>query len=167
MSFEGILFYTLRALLFAFGLLIVYSVIQKFRNKKISIPVVLSIFYLGALIEITVIRGGINPFGIRGQWQMEPLVWTIYQLRGGLWTFLYPSLGNIIWFIPMGILLGRKFKFLSTILLAGLISFSIEFLQWVFNNGISDIDDIIFNVMGAIIGYIIYYMIINRKRSKS
>ncbi len=166
MSIEGILFYSIRALIFALGLLLVYGIIQKIRGKKISIPVVLSILYLGALMDITVIRSGINLVDSRGNWQLEPLIWTIYQLRGGLWTFLYPSLGNILWFVPMGIILGRKFKLFKTILLTGLISFSIESLQWIFNNGISDIDDIIFNITGAFVGYLLYYLIIKKKKAR-
>ena len=162
MSIEGILFYFLRALIFALGLILVYVILQKLKKEKISLPFVLTILYLGMLLNITVIRGGLDLAGTRGPWQLEPLTWTIYQLRGGLWTFLYPLLGNIFWFIPMGILLARKFKWFSTILLAGLISFSIESLQWIFNNGISDIDDIIFNIIGAFIGYLLYYIFIKK-----
>ncbi len=163
MSIEGILFYFLRALIFAFSLILVYVIVQKKKDRKISVPVVLTILYLGALMNITFIRGGIDLTGTRGPWQMEPLTWTIYQLRGGLWTFLYPFLGNVFWFIPMGILLARKYKILPTLLLAGLISFSIESLQWIFNNGISDIDDIIFNITGAFVGYLLYYMFVKKK----
>lgn len=165
MSIEGILFYFLRALIFALGLILVYIVVQKIKKEKISRPFVLTILYLGMLLNITVIRGGIDLVGTRVPWQLEPLTWTIYQLRGGLWTFLYPLLGNIFWFIPMGIILGKRFKLLPAILLAGLISFSIESLQWLFNNGISDIDDIIFNIIGAFIGYLLYYIFIKRINS--
>lgn len=164
MSLEGILKYSIRAAIFALVIMIIYLIYHKITKRKINSFSVLAIFYIGALLQITVIRSGINIFGERDPWQMEPLIWTIYQLRGGWWTFFYPLLGNIFWFIPMGIILGRKFNLWVTIILAGIISLSIEVLQWLFNNGVSDIDDIIFNVAGAIIGYLLYYIFYKRKR---
>lgn len=167
MSLEGILRYSGRAAVFALIVVVVYVIIHKITRTKISLFSVLAIFYLSALIQITVIRDGVNFAEPRGPWQMEPWTWTFYQLRGGWWTFIYPFFGNIFWFIPMGIILGKRLNFIATVLLAGLISFSIETLQWLFNNGVSDIDDIIFNIAGAAIGYIIYYVLykgkVNRK----
>lgn len=164
MSLEGILRYSVRAGIFALIVVIIYVIIHKITKTKIRYFSVLAIFYLSALLQITVIRDGINFSGSRKPWQMEPWTWTVYQLRGGWWTFIYPLFGNIFWFIPMGIILGKRFGFLVTILLAGLISLSIETLQWLFKNGVSDIDDIIFNVTGAAIGYIFYYLLVKRKR---
>lgn len=163
MSIEGILKYSGKAAVFALIVVIIYIIIHKITSTKIRYFSVLAIFYLSALIQITVIRDGINFIGERKPWQMEPWTWTFYQLRGGWWTFIYPFFGNIFWFIPMGIILGKRLGFIPTILLAGLISFSIETLQWLFNNGVSDIDDIIFNITGAGIGYIIYYLLVKRK----
>lgn len=162
MSLEGILEYTTRAAIFAAIVITIYIIWHKATGRRIRVFSVLAIFYMSALAQITFIREGISPFGIRAGWQLEPLVWTIYQLRGGWWTFFYPLLGNIFWFIPMGIVLGKRFGFFTTVLLAGLISFSIEVLQWLFNNGVSDIDDIIFNIAGAIIGYWLIYFFYKR-----
>ena len=163
MSLEGILRYSIRAAIFALVILAIYFLFHKITGRKINYFSMLAIFYLGALIQITVIRGGIELTGERDPWQMEPLIWTIYQLRGGWWTFFYPLLGNIFWFVPMGVILGRKFNLWITVLLAGLISFSIEVLQWLFRNGVSDIDDIIFNLIGAFLGYLLYYIVSKRK----
>lgn len=42
----------------------------------------------------------------------------------------------------------------QTVLVCGLLlSLGIECLQWIFGSGVSDIDDIIFNGMGALLGY--------------
>ena len=65
--------------------------------------------------------------------------------------------GNIILFVPFGILLplalGIKRK---TILFGCLASCMIEILQFVFAMGTSDIDDIILNTLGTVFGYVIY-----------
>lgn len=164
MSLEGILRYSVRAAIFALVIMIIYVIFHKITGKKIRYFSVMAIFYLSALIQITVIREGINWTRERQPWQMEPWTWTVYQLRGGWWTFIYPLFGNIFWFIPMGIILAKRFNFLITVILACLISVSIETLQWLFKNGVSDIDDIIFNTTGAAVGYIIYYLLVKRKK---
>ena len=69
---------------------------------------------------------------------------------------------NVLLFIPFGFLLcitccafGKKCN-LKTILLASfLTSISVEFLQYFFSCGKSEIDDVITNVAGAMIGYLI------------
>ncbi|WP_341517722.1 VanZ family protein [Bacillus paramobilis] len=73
--------------------------------------------------------------------------------------------GNILLFMPLGFLapiiwdIFKKFK--NTILLGLAISFSIELLQLIeslFSSWIriTDIDDVICNVIGSIVGYFIY-----------
>jgi glycopeptide antibiotics resistance protein len=81
-------------------------------------------------------------------------------------------LGNIEAFIPMGFLLPivfeklKKFKRVLGLVLLGTLS--IEALQYITGTGASDIDDVILNVLGGIIGYIIYFIatrLIHAKRS--
>lgn len=68
-------------------------------------------------------------------------------------------LGNIIIFIPLGIMLPllytplRKIKKILSLILT--ISFMVEFIQLFVGRAV-DIDDIILNTIGGIIGYIIY-----------
>ncbi len=47
----------------------------------------------------------------------------------------------------------------GTILAGGCLSVSIESLQFVLETGVSDIDDVFFNVCGTIIGFILYRII--------
>lgn len=69
---------------------------------------------------------------------------------------------NFVLLIPCGFLLPlivKKFDSFKQILLINLgISMSIELSQ-LFNNRKTDIDDIILNVLGAIIGYIVYKLV--------
>lgn len=67
--------------------------------------------------------------------------------------------GNIILFIPYGFL-GILYPKLKNIFLLLLIFFIviniIEFSQYYFKRGFADIDDIILNTLGVIVGYFIY-----------
>lgn len=76
--------------------------------------------------------------------------------------------GNILMFIPMGFYLPSLFKkqknFLIMLLTVICISTSIECIQFFTKLGTSDIDDIILNVFGAIIGYIFYFIVKGKKR---
>jgi len=65
--------------------------------------------------------------------------------------------GNIAAFVPMGFLLPIAFsrlKDFSKVLAAVLLStLSIEIFQYILAAGTSDIDDVILNVLGGVIGY--------------
>ncbi|PUB10586.1 VanZ family protein [Paenisporosarcina sp. OV554] len=68
-------------------------------------------------------------------------------------------LGNIILFTPLGFILVLKFKRLNnmmSVVLVGLLSStSIEFIQLLLPNRAFDIDDIILNTLGTMIGFLI------------
>ena len=68
-------------------------------------------------------------------------------------------LGNVVAFVPFGLLegliLGRK-NFLRTSLDGFLLSFIVEVFQLLFMVGSYDVDDLILNTAGAMLGYIIY-----------
>ena len=65
--------------------------------------------------------------------------------------------GNIILFVPFGILLPLAFETKRKTLLFGcMTSCLIEILQFVFAMGTADIDDIILNTLGTVFGYVIY-----------
>ena len=84
-----------------------------------------------------------------------------------LLDFFYNSLGNIVWFIPFGflfpIIIMKKKSFKETFLTGLIFSVTIETLQFVLATGVSDIDDVFFNVCGAMIGYGIYHVIFKTK----
>lgn len=65
--------------------------------------------------------------------------------------------GNILMFIPMGILLSIKEQRRDKVLISLMgITACIEILQYVLSRGIFDIDDIILNVVGGLIGIACY-----------
>ncbi|RYY31616.1 MAG: VanZ family protein [Chitinophagaceae bacterium] len=69
-------------------------------------------------------------------------------------------LGNIVGFIPFGILVPMLFPRLSrlfrTLMAAFLLSVAFEVLQLIFVLGSFDVDDLMLNTAGAAIGYYIY-----------
>jgi glycopeptide antibiotics resistance protein len=87
-------------------------------------------------------------------------------------------IGNIALFVPLGALLPlisqRTISARRVFSVAGTASVSIELLQyagrWVGNPRWSDVDDVIFNVAGAIAGYLLLHALLNaraRERAKA
>lgn len=73
------------------------------------------------------------------------------------WNFLTDLLGNIGLFVPMPFFLLFFFRIKEgwkAVLIAAVISGGVEITQYFFRIGIADIDDIILNVLGAIIGVV-------------
>lgn len=70
-------------------------------------------------------------------------------------------LGNVLGFIPFGILVPMLFPALATIKrmlqVAFGISFLFELVQLIFVLGSFDVDDLLLNTIGAALGYYIYY----------
>ncbi len=158
MSLHGIAIFTLRAAGFAAIACGIYALINRLRGRTLSVGRLLSVFYIASLIEITVLRGGIAWNGLfdaehlKVQW--IPFKTTLDELKSGTWPFIYHVGGNLAWFIPLGWIMRRKSSWAA--LLAGILfSVTIECLQWVFITGITDVDDMIFNTCGSLIGYLL------------
>ena len=114
------------------------------------------------------------PFGkIDGQ--IQPLIFDVEQIlpfRINLFPFVYlfdyetmraailNIVGNTFMFVPVGIVFPIVYKKLDThikAITAGIaISLTIEILQLPFYNRVSDIDDLILNSLGYILGYFLY-----------
>lgn len=78
-------------------------------------------------------------------------------------------LGNIEAFIPLGIMAPMIFRYLrgtwlGLFLLAFLLSASFEVTQLVLSIGTFDVDDVILNVTGALIGYTVFRLFSRRIR---
>ena len=84
----------------------------------------------------------------------------IYREKVGFAAAFLNLGGNVIGFIPFGILLPAAFPPLRrasvVIVLGALFSGIIEFSQLMMHVGVCDVDDVILNAIGAAVGYIIY-----------
>lgn len=184
MNLINILYFSKRALKFSLLIGIIYSFFYLLRLKKFNKPFVqknfivrlIYICYISALIQITIIRDWNSFFNIDNlsysiaTIQYIPFSTMYNSLNNELWTFIYPVFGNMLWFMPLGFispLINNKFSNTTKLLiLSFLFSSSIEILQFIFNSGISDIDDIILNILGALLGYCIYRIYISFKNKK-
>lgn len=76
-------------------------------------------------------------------------------------TVVYNDLGSIALFVPLGVIIPFFFEKLGKLwrcATASLgVSFVIELLQLVLRRGSFDVDDMILNVVGAAVGYVIFF----------
>lgn len=89
---------------------------------------------------------------------------TRYQIGSKL--FLYNVIGNIALFIPFGYFISDKLKAQKTsqiIYISAIISLTAELIQYKIGRAF-DIDDVLLNVTGAIIGFMLYISIQAIKR---
>jgi glycopeptide antibiotics resistance protein len=72
-------------------------------------------------------------------------------------------IGNLVMLLPLGIYIPLLFPKLSgffrVFIICLLVSVSIELMQLITNVRSTDIDDVILNTSGAVVGYIIYKLI--------
>lgn len=134
---------------------------------------------------IVVARFTFFPFSkVNGQ--IQPLVFdpgNVFPFRINLIPFVflfdYPELksallnliGNTAMFLPLGIVWPSVFQELDThkkVIAAGMgCSLCIELLQLPFYDRVSDIDDLILNSLGFLMGYGIYLLVRAAKKRKS
>lgn len=83
-----------------------------------------------------------------------------YKEVVGFSSFMLNLFGNILVFIPFGFILPiiriRKRKLFDVILSIFLLSLTIETIQLFLRVGAFDVDDLILNTMGGVIGYILF-----------
>ena len=129
-----------------------------------SILKIIFIIYILLLLRFTLFKyapltAPWKSFFLRSrEYNYIPLKATLQMIRGLSPLRLIENLaGNIILFVPFGILLPLAFKTNGkTILFGFLASCFIEAMQFAFAMGAADVDDIILNTLGAVIGYLFY-----------
>lgn len=78
-----------------------------------------------------------------------------YYNSGNLWATVLNVVGNVVIFIPFGVYLTLYTKHKTTlkvVSIAFIVSTIVEVVQFVLDIGIADVDDIILNVMGGLVG---------------
>ncbi|PEM26525.1 VanZ family protein [Bacillus pseudomycoides] len=82
-------------------------------------------------------------------------------------TWFYNTFGNVLLFLPLGILITLVFvdlkHFRHVIYLSLFVSLIIEIAQFFTTLGVLDVDDIILNTLGSILGFLILVLIKNKK----
>ena len=117
--------------------------------------------YVIALLRITVFRDDFSLSHImtNGKLNLELFSAYIPFLRGGfIWLFIYLFVGNIVWFIPLGAYLVWKeprHTVWRAVLIGFLLSLVIEVSQYIFGVGVTEVDDLVLNTAGTLIGVIL------------
>lgn len=76
--------------------------------------------------------------------------------------------GNVLAFVPFGIFVPKLFKQVGSIITVGIntLAFSafIEVVQLMFRVGSFDVDDVILNTLGGVLGALIYVLFLKKKQ---
>ena len=117
------------------------------------------LLYIGVLLRITVFRSsfGNYPLCSHGQIELVPFVGLIQIFHNSVGMFLYLFVGNLVWFVPLGVMMPVLTKCRKSTILWGFgLSLYIEVSQFIFGTGVSEVEDLILNTAGTGIGYLIY-----------
>lgn len=165
--------------LISMALWIIYRLYNVVKNKRINIAreIILFIFfvYFLFLLLLTIFKGGriefsnqFNSFmyrehsllGIINIVPIKETINTFMHSETGMRNSLRNLIGNILVFMPLGFfipLLFDKFNNLKKVLKVGcLSSLAIELSQLFVGSNVCDIDDVIYNTLGALAGFICY-----------
>ena len=153
------------------------------KNKPINrireIFINLFFIYFLILVNLTLFKYGdlMIDFDNRFYINYIPLVETIKMFNNNftdIHTALYNVIGNILLFIPLGfgipLFFNKKNKLFKIILYGFTASLFIESIQIFTPNNFTDIDDIIFNTFGSVLGFLIFniiYMIFKKTKIES
>ena len=167
--------YITLSLIFLAGFCVLYLPIL-FVLKKRGISVTRQICYVGLfwsaflIVFATIFFQGFtsnlfNPDGASFRLDLIPFTWA----KGGATRIAAEVIPNILMFIPFGFFLPLVFgwakKWYKAIGIALLFSLCVEVIQF-FIGRAADIDDVILNTLGGIIGYGIFSCFIKIKRKK-
>ena len=176
-DFIGLIFYIFRRAIplalmgLAAGAALLVPLNRKCRREGGRFPkgqaaaILLLLCYLGGLAAVTLMdrMGG----GTRMRIQLRPFLafweaWNVFALQ----AWLNPLL-NIAMFLPLGVLLPlsvKRFQRWYWMLAAGAgASFLIEALQYSLGRGQADVDDLICNILGAMLGYCLCMLAVSLK----
>lgn len=168
----------LQMIIFISTLWLMIRAINWVKNKRID-PKREAALLLVYVCIVVVVRFTFCPFGkVNGQ--IQPLLFDYHKilpfwlnLKPFVYLFDYPTvreallnlIGNTAMFIPLGIVWPAVFKKLNThrkVIAAGVgITLTIELLQLPFYDRATDIDDLILNSAGFLIGYGVYLIVVS------
>ncbi len=131
---------------------------KKERSKGNGFLTLLFWIYLAVLLKITVFREGFLLSGLMENGKLNLELFTAYVpflQHGHIGLFIYLFVGNIVWFIPLGAYLVWRYPGCGVIraTLSGfLLSLGIEVSQYIFGVGVTELDDLVLNTAGTLIG---------------
>ena len=123
-------------------------------STAIIIPIL--IFFLSFVLTITIIERVPRR---KLRYNLE-LFWTIKRIVAGRTYLAWEIFWNVVMFIPLGLMVSALLKrpWLS-VLIGVLVSTAIEVAQLLTRRGLFEFDDIIYNSVGAVIGFLLYLLL--------
>lgn len=119
------------------------------------------IVYLAVLLFLTLFSAEYSSYS---SFNFHPFESIRSYLKVGGRYFSINFTGNVLAFLPLGILLPLNFlkmqSFFKLALLATCLSFAIELAQYLYLDRVADVDDIILNVAGALIGFLVWKILL-------
>lgn len=117
------------------------------------------IYYCFVLYAVLISRNLVFQRDYGNTWNLMPFRTISRELDGFSLRLFGNLVGNIILFIPLGMMLpvvrdGFK-KFYICIPVICALSFFVELIQYLTHSGSADIDDMILNTVGGLIGFIL------------
>ena len=85
--------------------------------------------------------------------------WSYMEIINGKHELIPEIIMNVAVFVPIGLFLGltfRDLKWKGVLVVAVCISLSIEILQFILQRGFSELDDVMHNTIGCLLGYVAY-----------
>lgn len=135
--------------------LVIFVALKGWRTGLRYTLVLLLIEYLFLLFCSTVICR--NPL-LERKYDFQ-LLWSYKAIGEGQTVLLSENVMNVLAFIPIGLVLGIAFKQMTwwkALLIGCSISITIEALQFWFMKGFSEVDDVMHNTLGCLIGYVLF-----------
>ena len=124
--------------------------------------------YAGFVIGETVLNPSFVPGEYSSGVNLVPFRDLIYYTRRRLSWYFWQALLNIVLFVPYGVFLkiGRRKLWVSALIGFG-SSLLIEAVEYVTNRGVFDVDDLILNTLGVVIGWLLMSLVYRTRRSKA
>lgn len=150
--------------------------------RKRVIAVIGLVVYCAILVKVVVFKGltharppALSPDAARRvviRWgaNFVPFKTILPQLRGEpRWSTAVVNLAaNTVLFVPVGLLIPliyRRVTWRRMLVVAVGVGVVMEGLEWVFNVGVVDVDDVILNGLGVMVGYCIFVFLKGRREA--
>ena len=151
------------------------------KHKRIQfISVILFYFYMLALVYFLLLSDGFGRLSVYEDYHYNLIPFQEIKRFILYWKVIDdPFLvtmnlfGNIIEFVPFGALIrwviNRSVRWYQVLGYTFLLSLSVEVLQLIAKVGVFDVDDLLLNSLGGLIGFWVYYLLrtVDRRRENS
>ena len=138
----------------------IFSVsVKGFREGIMTSSIFFLILYAAIVINTTVLSRSV---GSEQTVKWIPF-WSYWEIIHGAPRLLEENIMNVVAFLPIGLFMAigaKRLKWWQAAIAGCSLSVVIEFLQFYFNKGQCEIDDIIHNTLGCVIGYFIVRFVV-------